>query len=130
MREEAKWWIEDSKRSLLKAKKMFELGFYEDCVFNCQQALEKLLKGLWIALLKKRPPKALNLIRLYSALERQAPIDNELKDFLALISPYYFITRYPDIAMGLPSEVVTKSFASDCLTKTRRVFECFQSLIS
>ncbi|MDH5816687.1 MAG: HEPN domain-containing protein [Candidatus Nezhaarchaeota archaeon] len=108
MREEAKWWIEDSKRSLLKAKKMFELGFYEDCVFNCQQALEKLLKGLWIALLKKRPPKTLNLIRLYSALERQAPIDNELKDFLALISPYYFITRYPDIAMGLPSEVVTK----------------------
>ena len=130
MREEAKWWIEDAKRSLLKAEKMFELGFYEDCVFNCQQALEKLFKGLWIGLLRKRPPKTHNVARLYSALEKQAPLDDELKDFLSLISPYYFITRYPNIAMGLPSEVVTKSFASECLTKTRRVFECFQRLIS
>ncbi|MEM3536587.1 MAG: HEPN domain-containing protein [Candidatus Bathyarchaeia archaeon] len=54
----------------------------------------------------------------------------ELKDFLSLISPYYFITRYPDIATGLPSEIITETFAKECLTKTRRFFDCFQKFTS
>ncbi|MBS7635948.1 HEPN domain-containing protein [Candidatus Bathyarchaeota archaeon] len=130
MREESVWWIEDAKRSLTKAGKYLELGFYEDCVFNCQQALEKLFKGLSIELLKKRPVKTHKLTTLYKPLEKYAQIGEELKDFLSLISPYYFITRYPDIAMGLPSEIVTEKFAKECLTKTRRVFDCFQKFIS
>ena len=130
MREEAEWWIEDAKRGLIKAEKYLELGFYEDSVFNCQQALEKLFKGLWIMLLKKRPIKTHKLTRLYKPLEKKLSLEEELIDFLSLISPYYFITRYPDITMGLPGEVITKSFADECLKKTRRVFECSQRFIS
>ncbi|MGB9714634.1 MAG: HEPN domain-containing protein [Candidatus Bathyarchaeales archaeon] len=126
MREESRWWIEDAKRCLTKAEKYLELGFYEDCVFNCQQALEKLFKGLSITLLKKRPAKTHKLTSLYKPLEKHVTLNEELKDFLSLLSPYYFITRYPDIAMGLPGEMITKSFASDCLNKTRRIFDCFQ----
>lgn len=130
MREEIEWWIEDAKRSLIKAEKYFELGFYEDVVFNCQQALEKLFKGLWLKVLRRRPIKTHKIIQLYKPLEEKLNLDEELKDFLILISPYYFITRYPDIAMGLPGEIITKSFAQDCLTKTKRVFECSQKHIS
>ncbi|MEM3743542.1 MAG: HEPN domain-containing protein [Candidatus Methanomethyliaceae archaeon] len=130
MREEAGWWIEDAKRCLEKAEKYSDLGFYEDTVFNCQQALEKLFKGLWIVLLKKRPIKTHKITALYKPLEKIIQLEDELKDFLSLISPYYFITRYPDIAMGLPGEIITKSFASECLTKTRRIFECSFGIIS
>lgn len=130
MREESEWWIEDAKRCLVKAEKYLELEFYEDCVFNCQQALEKLFKGLFIMLLKKRPPKTHKLTTLYKGLEKHVALEEDLKDFLSLISPYYFITRYPDIAMGLPGEIITKSFAGECLTKTRRVFNCFHETIS
>ncbi|MEM0314019.1 MAG: HEPN domain-containing protein [Candidatus Bathyarchaeia archaeon] len=129
MREEAKWWIEDAKRGLTKAEKYFEIGFYEDCVFNCQQALEKLFKGLSIELLRKRPAKTHNLAELYKPLSKHVALEDELKDFLHMLSPYYFVTRYPDIAMGLPGEVVTRSFASECVEKTRRIFQCFQGLI-
>jgi HEPN domain-containing protein len=129
MREESRWWIEDAKRCLAKAEKYLELGFYEDCVFNCQQALEKLFKGLSIMLLRKRPDKTHNLARLYKALEKHVALNEELRDFLSLISPYYFVTRYPDIAMGLPGEIITKSFAVECIAKTRRVFDCFQKFI-
>ncbi|MCX8181754.1 MAG: HEPN domain-containing protein [Candidatus Methanomethyliaceae archaeon] len=130
MREEARWWIEDAKRCLEKAEKYLDLGFYEDTVFNCQQALEKLFKGLWIALLKRRPIKTHKITSLYKPLEDEIHLEDELKDFLSLISPYYFITRYPDIAMGLPGEIITKNFALDCLTKTRRILECSLRSIS
>jgi HEPN domain-containing protein len=130
MREESAWWIEDAKRCLTKAEKYLELEFHEDCVFNCQQALEKLFKGLSIMLLKKRPSKTHKLTTLYKPLEKHVALDEELRDFLSLISPYYFITRYPDIAMGLPGEIITKSFAVECLIKTRRIFNCFQKFIS
>ncbi|MEM2925146.1 MAG: HEPN domain-containing protein [Methanocellales archaeon] len=130
MREESIWWLEDAKRCLLKAEKYFELEFYEDSVFNCQQALEKLFKGLWIILLRKRPIKTHKIPNLYKPLEKYITLDEELKDFLSLISPYYFIARYPDIAMGLPGELITKSFALECLNKTRRIFECYQKYIS
>jgi HEPN domain-containing protein len=130
MREESSWWIKDAKRCLIKAERYLELEFYEDSVFNCQQALEKLFKGLWIMLLKKRPVKTHKIIALYKPLEKHAALSEELKDFLSLISPYYFITRYPDIAMGLPGELITRNFALECLTKTKKVFECFQGYIS
>lgn len=123
------WWIEDAKRCLTKAEKYLELGFYEDCVFNCQQALEKLFKGLSIRLLRKRPDRSHKLTKLYKGLEKHVTLNEELMDFLSLLSPYYFITRYPNIAMGLPCDVITKSFAEDCVMKTRRVFSCFQGLM-
>ncbi|MEM0101177.1 MAG: HEPN domain-containing protein, partial [Candidatus Methanomethyliaceae archaeon] len=78
MREEIDWWIEDAKRSLIKAEKYLELGFYEDVVFNCQQALEKLFKGLWLKILRKRPIKTHKIIQLYKPLEEKLNLDNEL----------------------------------------------------
>jgi len=129
MREEAKWWIEDAIRSLMKAEKNLELNFNEDCVFQCQQALEKLFKGLTLGLVRKRPDKTHKLTKLYKGLEKHVKLSDDLKDFLSQISPYYFISRYPDIAMGLPGEVITKRFATECLSKTKRVFECFQRVI-
>jgi HEPN domain-containing protein len=71
----------------------------------------KLFKGLWIMVLKKRPARTHKITTLYKPLEKDLVLEEELKDFLALISPYYFIARYPDIAMGLPGEVITKKFA-------------------
>jgi len=130
MREEVRWWIEDAERSLMKAMKNFELEFYEDSVFLCQQSLKKLFKGLTIHLLKRRPNKIHKLLSLYKPLEGHVELSEELKNFLAQITPYYYVTRYPDVAMGLPFEVVTKSLAQDCLDKTKEVFKCFQKVIS
>ena len=128
MREEAKWWIDDAQRSLMKAEKNFELTFYEDCVFQCQQSLEKLFKGLIMHLRRERPEKTHKLTKLYSKLERYVKLDEEQQDFLAQISGYYFIARYPDIAMGMPIEIISKKFASDSLKKTRRIFNAFKKL--
>jgi len=49
---------------------------------------------------------------------------------LHMISPYYFMARYPDVAMGMPVEVITKRFAKESLEKTKRIFECFDKKLS
>jgi len=126
MREEAKWWIDDAYRALDIAKANYAKKFYEVTVFYCQQALEKLFKGCIIAFKKVRPNKIHKLIILYNKLERICPLSEDLTDFLHTITPYYYITRYPDVAMGLPIGVVTKSFAKECIDKTERVFKCFE----
>ena len=58
------------------------------------------------------------------------PLDEESKDFLHTIAPYYFMSRYPDVAMGMPVEVITKRFAEESLNKTKSIFECFDKNLS
>jgi HEPN domain-containing protein len=116
----------DRRRSPIIKNRRAELKrLYEVTVFYCQQALEKLLKGTIIALNRERPKKTHRLIELYQNVEANVPLEDDLKDFLHIIAPYYFTARYPDVAMGLPEGAVTKNFALESLEKTRRIFECF-----
>lgn len=112
------------------AEENYKSAFYEVTVFYCQQGLEKLLKGSIIALRRTRPKKTHRLMDLYRAVERTVSLDEELTDFLHTISPYYFTARYPDVAMGMPVEVLTKRFAKESLEKTKRIFECFDKKLS
>jgi len=130
MREEAIWWLDDGHRSVKIAEENFKNEFYEVTVFYSQQALEKLLKGSIIALKKQRPKKTYKLIELYQTVQDTVPLDEELKDFLHSIAPYYFTARYPDVTMGLPLDAVTKRFAQESLDKTKRIFECFDKKLS
>jgi len=130
MREEVKWWIDDAYRSFEIARENYTRGFYEVTVFYCQQTLEKLFKGSIIALKKGRPIKTHKLIRLYNKVAQIVPLSDDLTDFLHIVSPYYFTSRYPDIAMGLPIEVITKDFAVDCIKKTGRILQCFKKKLS
>jgi HEPN domain-containing protein len=130
MREEAVWWLDDAHRSLKIAQENYKNAFYEVTVFYCQQGLEKLLKGSIIAFKKERPKKTHKLIELYQVVEVSVPLDEELKDFLHTIAPYYFTARYPDVAMGLPLEAITKRFAEESLDKTGRIFDCFDKKLS
>lgn len=130
MREEATWWIDDAHRSLKIAEENLKSTFYEVTVFYCQQSLEKLLKGSIIAFKKERPKKTHRLIELYRAVENTVTLDEDSKDFLHIIAPYYFMARYPDVTMGLPVGAITRRFAEESLTKTKRIFECFDKKLS
>ena len=130
MREEASWWLDDAHRSLKIADQNYKDEFYEVTVFYCQQGLEKLLTGSIMAFKKQRPKKTHKLIELYRAVEVSVPLDEHLKDFLRTIAPYYFTARYPDVAMGLPLDAITKRFAEESLDKTKRIFECFDKKLS
>jgi len=128
MREEVLLWLNDSKRSLNIAKKNFDLELYEVAVFYCQQCLEKLLKGS-VLHFRKKLVKTHRLDMLYVKVSREVSLSQEFINFIKMIMPYYTITRYPDITMGLPIDVVTKEFAKECIEKTEMISKCFHKVI-
>jgi HEPN domain-containing protein len=130
MREEVRWWIESAYRELEKAEKNIEFKYFEETVFHCHQAIEKLFKGLSIHLKKERPIHSHNLVTLYNRIKMKLVLPRNLQDFLSEITPYYRITRYPNSAMGVPHELITKSIAKRFLKHTKSVFQCYQKLIS
>lgn len=69
-------------------------GFYEHCVFYCQQAVEKLLKAIIVKQTGERPPHTHNLRALLERVQAIA-IPNEIAHSVSTISEYYVGSRYP-----------------------------------
>ena len=129
MREEARLWIDDALRTFKIAKENYSLGFYDVSVFLCQQSLEKMLKGSLIALRKGQIVKTHKLFTLYKRVANRVHLSDELINFLKHITPFYTITRYPDVSMGLPIDVISDKFAEECIEKTGKILSCFQKVI-
>ena len=49
MRQEAEWWLRAGERDISSAVGLHRLSIFEGTAFHCQQAAEKLLKGLALA---------------------------------------------------------------------------------
>lgn len=98
MREEVRWWIELAQRNLRRAGEAMEVGDFPEAAFWCHQAVEFALKA-HILYGGSLPQKTHNLMRLL----RQAGLEDALpKHELAELSPYYSISRYPDVFEGVP----------------------------
>ena len=117
MREEVLWWIELAQRNLRRAERAMEDGDFPEAVFWCHQAVEFALKAyiIWKGSLPRRTH---NLIRL----ARQAEVEDAFpRHELAELSPYYAISRYPDVFEGVPE--VEEETAERFLRLARRVVE-------
>ena len=98
MREEVRWWLELAQKNLRRAERAMEDTDYPEAVFWCHQAVEFALKGFVLST-GELPMKTHNL----SKLLRQAHLDDVLpKHEITELSPYYSISRYPDILEGVP----------------------------
>ena len=115
MREEVSWWYETAQKNLKRAERAFSAEDYEACAFWCHQAVEFALKALVIRL-GHLPPKTHNLRRLYEIVRSTITLDEQL---LSELTPYYSVSRYPDIFMGIPS--VHKNTAKRFLDFARNV---------
>jgi len=98
LREEVLWWVELAQRNLKRAEDAMGVPDYAEAVFWCHQAVEFALKAyvLWKGEL---PVKTHNLLKLV----RQAGLEDAFpRHELAELSPYYSISRYPDVFEGVP----------------------------
>jgi HEPN domain-containing protein len=98
-------------------------------VFFCQQALEKLTKGLHLFFLGTDPPrihKIDEIVRLF-ANKLPEPVSDSRYELFSKLSKFYLEGRYPDINQELKFQVdenVAKSFFS----QTKEAFEWLLSL--
>ncbi len=86
-------WFKLALYDLETARVMFETGRYRYVPFMCQQAIEKVLKGIISENLT--PPRIHNLVRLSKLAEINFTSD-EIKK-LDILSDLYMKVRYPDL---------------------------------
>jgi HEPN domain-containing protein len=96
---EAERWFARARDNLRAAKVLHEAepSLKDAAAFHCQQAAEKLAKGLLVAA-RQRPPKRHDIEELASLLRPHLPSFAERLAQIAGITSWYFGTRYPDMA--------------------------------
>ena len=86
-------WAEQARYDLDTAQAMLDSGRLLYVLFCCQQAVEKMLKGVIAKRTNEFPPRLHNLMRLaeHAGLE----LDADQVALMRELSGYYIQTRYP-----------------------------------
>lgn len=127
-------WEDIAKYDLDTAEAMYHAGRYLYVVFMCQQAIEKLTKGLFVFVRGKEAPRTHNIYSVFKNI-----FDPDLKDenfnekekeyapFFAELLAYYISERYPSYREKLSSSVKQEK-AREVLERSKEVFAWLQSL--
>ena len=117
------YWLQIAQYDLDTAETMFTGGRWFYVVFMCQQALEKLCKGLYNFYIDDDVPRVHNIPFILAKIETSLPfkVEPEINEFLDNLSSYYLYNRYPNFP-SLSNIHIDKNKAEETLDKTKEVF--------
>lgn len=116
---EARRWLQYAWENRQIAQISLERGFFNPCLQNAQQAVEKALKALWIA--EGLPLKKTHSIQELTGDLRHRGIDVELEDDdCELLDSVYLPSKYP-LGSALPDFEPDEAIARLCLAIADRV---------
>ena len=89
----------------------------------CQQAVEKLVKGLFLLYLNETAPKTHNIGTLINRFENLLPVSITEERYLLFetLTKYYLADRYPNFLYEAESQI-TQNKAVEILAATKEVF--------
>ena len=121
--EKFEYWKAYAERDLDAAEAMFDTGRWFYVLFMCQQAVEKLVKGLYLIYVDENVPKVHNIGLLINRFEGALPepISEERYLFFETLTKHYLADRYPDYINDEGAQM-TEIFAEKILTGTREAF--------
>ena len=114
-------WITLAEYDLKTAEAMLQAERYLYVAFTCQQAMEKLLKALFVKEKDQTPPYTHNLLRLTDTLTIAAELDEEKNRFLVTLNSYYIESRYTE-EMSELSEMLHRENAQSIFSTTQELF--------
>ena len=130
MRREAASWIREAWSGLCTARVLYGARRWNASAFYSHQAVEKALKSLYFAALRREPPKTYVLTELYRELRAAGfQLSPELEEAVAELNKFYSVSRYPDAAAGQPYEAVTRRDAERSLETATRVVELVEDFL-
>ena len=121
--EKYEYWLDVAQYDLDTAETMLNGGRWLYVVFMCQQAVEKLVKGLYVLYLGDNVPKTHNIrviIDKYENLLSEALTDERL-DLFEDLTIHYLNGRYTDYKQKM-SERLNKEAAMDYYKRTKEAF--------
>lgn len=119
----AREWVEISEYDLRTAEAMLETKRFLYVVFMCQQAVEKILKAIYVQKKSELPPRTHNLLYLTDALE--ISLREEELMLLSRLNQFYLESRYPGERIKL-AKAVDKDKAREMLKNTKGVWKCLR----
>lgn len=133
--EKYEYWLDVAVYDLECAEVMLKSGRYLYVAFMCQQAVEKLAKGLFILFRGEEPPRIHNIWKLFDRIfddDQRSNIGTpeELEKYYSVFDEllaYYISGRYPSYKDKL-SQSITADKASEVLDRTKEVFSWLKSL--
>ncbi|MDR3135290.1 MAG: HEPN domain-containing protein [Deltaproteobacteria bacterium] len=124
-------WLLIANKDLVRADAAYMRKDSEFVYFHCQQAVEKLAKGIYILLVSPKIPRVHSIndiIKLFeSHLEK--PVDSEMIKLFAELSNFYISGRYPDEFGDLICYSDDEEEYLNLLTQTKEAFQCLLKAI-
>jgi HEPN domain-containing protein len=121
--EKYEYWLDIAQYDLDTAETMLNGGRFLYVVFMCQQAVEKLVKGLYVLYIDDNVPKTHNIRVLIEKFESLLPesVTDERYNLFEDLTIHYLNGRYADYKQKL-SERLNEQIAADFLKRTKEVF--------
>jgi HEPN domain-containing protein len=109
MDEVSQYWIDEAVDAIMVLDHLFEKGDYLYALFFGHLAIEKMLKGLYVANKGEHAPPIHNLPRLARLADIQ--VSQEKNEQLVLITGFNIEARYPDLNRSFRKKC-TKDYAA------------------
>ena len=127
--EKYKKWLEIATDDLDTAEVMLKSGKYMYVSFMCQQAIEKLCKGIYVYTFNKEAPFTHNINVILRDIEKVTN-SNDYKKYetlFATLTSFYIIGRY-DIYKQKISKDLDNESSKELLNKSKEAFVWLKSL--
>jgi HEPN domain-containing protein len=123
------YWLSYAQNDLDTAEAMFKTGRWMYVYITCQQALEKLVKGLHILYLDDNVPRIHDISVVFGkfADKLKEPLRPEFSRLFDGLSKYYLRSRYPDYAKEIAAQT-NKTSAEAVLNKTKEAWQCHEQV--
>ena len=117
------YWQDIAQYDLETAQAMFTAGRWLYVVFMCQQAIEKLCKGLYLLFIDDDVPRThdINLLITKFAHKLPEPVADDKRLLFAKLSAFYLNNRYPQYKERL-SASLSREDAQNILENSKEVF--------
>ena len=118
------YWLNYARNDLDSADFMFKSGRWFYTLFMCQQAIEKLTKGLYILYIDDNVPRLHDINSIFDRFKDKLPeqLSEERAKLFDTLSQFYLRSRYPDYTSALAS-LTTRETAQAINEKSKEVFQ-------
>jgi HEPN domain-containing protein len=122
-------WLDIANYDLESADAMYDSRRWLHTAFMCQQAIEKLAKGLYTLYIDDNVPRVHNITRImtYFADKLPEPVSDERYRFFDTLVGFYIKGRYPEFRQK-QSALMDEQEAKSLLTQTKEVFTWLKTL--
>lgn len=122
------YWIDIAEYDLQVAKTLFDKGHYLYVGFMCHQAIEKMLKSMYVKHTSTMPPYIHKLDKLVERAGLKESMPEEHNDFIDELTPLNIQARYPAYREAIYN-LINKEKAAHIIDKTQELLQWLKARI-